>query len=186
VRTFGAEAVPHLVDLLAVCSGDRTASAVTALLKERSPDVVAAQVEPMLLLPKEGPRVAKALTPRYVEKSPSDRLKLRYWIATEDVSHINRNWQVLAPLFTDDARDIVKRGQPRSVFSMAIRLGRDDTVPVLKELIPQCTERSDVELFMNCGNPELESTACSWAAQRDLECSTMKAGSGPGIKWKSK
>lgn len=186
VRTFGAGAAPYLVDLLAAGVSEKTGAAVTGLLKERNPDEIVGYVEPKLLLPKEGPLVAKSLTAKYVEKSSSDRLKLRYWVATEDASRINRNWSALGPLLLADAREMVKQGRPRSVFRMSIRLGHDETVPVLKELIAECTVRSDIELFMNCGNPELEGAACAWAAKHELECSTMKAGSGPGVKWKSR
>lgn len=114
----------------------------------------------------------------------SDREQILFWVARRNGTDLQADWAKTQSVLLSE----VDSGAPSNVQNALyafINLGNAEVIPILKDRLAATYDVNVAEAFLNCGHPELEQAAETWAANNGYVVETLPTTTNPDIQWGS-
>ena len=126
------------------------------------------------------PKAIKALETMGWEPT-SDRERVLVWLANRDKAQLKANWDVTKTVLLGEARN----GSAEAVTNALrgfVGIGDPSVLPDLKTNLNNRGNKDVALAYLNCGQPELEAAAQSWARRNGFKVVKLP-GAGAAARW---
>lgn len=113
---------------------------------------------------------------------PLDAEMVHFWIDHKDRINLLSNWEMTKHVLLSDLQSGNQPKIEKALYTF-VSLGNQEIIPQLISVLNAQNDRGIAEMYLNCGNDELNKAAHTWVSTHGYLILTLPSGNGDHASW---